>query len=48
MLWSPRKLLQQVPLLYLWRLWFMGDLILIFKLGICLGCLATAVINPGA
>jgi hypothetical protein len=44
---QPRKLLRQVPLLYLWRLWFMGDLFLVSKLGICLGCLAIAAFNPG-
>jgi hypothetical protein len=47
MAWQPRHLLQQVSLLYVWRLWFMGDLFLAFKLGICLSCLAVAALYPG-
>ncbi|KAF6261269.1 hypothetical protein COO60DRAFT_804471 [Scenedesmus sp. NREL 46B-D3] len=46
MLLRPRKLLQQVPLLYLWRLWFVGDLFLVSKLGLCLACLACAIACP--
>jgi hypothetical protein len=44
---QPRQLLRRLPLLYLWRLWFMGDLFLVAKLGMCLACLAIATCKPG-